>query len=101
MGNALEYYESYTSHIETLGASQKQLDFATLVHFAIPFIAPLFEYIMDSKHEGLIIDRILPEIIGGGEQSAVQKALAFIANDVDLKQLGIFLKSIMRFLICY
>lgn len=99
MGNALEYYESYTSHIETLGASQKQLDFATLVHFAIPFIAPLFEYIMDSKHEGLIIDRILPEIMGVAKRSA--KALAFIANDVDLKQLGIFLKSIMRFLICY
>lgn len=93
MGNALEYYESHTSHIETLGASQKQLDFATLVHFAISLVAPLFEYIMDSKHEGLIIDRILPEII--------EKALAFIANDVDLKQLGIFLKSIMRFLICY
>lgn len=66
LGNALEYYESYTSHIETLGASQKQLDFATLVHFVIPLVAPLFEYIMDSKHEGLIIDRILPEIIGGG-----------------------------------
>ena len=79
--NALEYYEKYCGHIETLGASQKQLDFATLVHFVIPFAAPLFEYIMDSKHEGLIIDRILPEIIG--EQSAVQKALAFIANDVD------------------
>lgn len=84
LGNALEYYESYTSHIETLGASQKQLDFATLVHFVIPLVAPLFEYIMDSKHEGLIIDRILPEIIR--EQSAVQKALAFIANDVDLKK---------------
>lgn len=83
--NALEYYESYTSHIETLGASQKQLDFATLVHFVIPFVAPLFEYIMDSKHEGLIIDRILPEIIGG-EQSAVQKALTFIAHNVDLKK---------------
>ena len=82
--NALEYYESYTSHIETLGASQKQLDFATLVHFVIPFVAPLFEYIMDSKHEGLIIDRILPETIR--EQSAVQKALAFITNDVDLKK---------------
>lgn len=85
LGNALEYYESYTSHIETLGASQKQLDFATLVHFVIPFVAPLFEYIMDSKHEGLIIDRILPEIIGG-EQSAVQKALTFIAHNVDLKK---------------
>lgn len=70
LGNALEYYESYTSHIETLGASQKQLDFATLVHFVIPFVAPLFEYIMDSKHEGLIIDRILPEIIGGGGSKA-------------------------------
>lgn len=86
LSNALEYYESYTSHIETLGASQKQLDFATLVHFVIPFVAPLFEYIMDSKHEGLIIDRILPEIIGGGEQSAVQKALILIANNVDLKK---------------
>lgn len=86
LGNALEYYESYTSHIETLGASQKQLDFATLVHFVIPLVAPLFEYIMDNKREGLIIDRILPEIIGGGEQSAVQKALAFITNDVDLKK---------------
>lgn len=64
--NALEYYEKYCGHIETLGASQKQLDFATLVHFVIPFVAPLFEYIMDSKHESLIIDRILPEIIGGG-----------------------------------
>ena len=84
LGNALEYYESYTSHIETLGASQKQLDFATLVHFVIPFVAPLFEYIMDSKHESLIIDRILPEIIGG--QSAVQKALILIANNVDLKK---------------
>lgn len=84
LGNALEYYESYTSRIETLGASQKQLDFATLVHFVIPFVAPLFEYIMDSKHESLIIDRILPEIIR--EQSAVQKALAFITNDVDLKK---------------
>ena len=84
LGNALEYYEKYCGHIETLGASQKQLDFATLVHFVIPFVAPLFEYIMDSKHEGLIIDRILPEIIR--EQSAVQKALAFITNDVDLKK---------------
>lgn len=84
LGNALEYYESYTSHIEALGASQKQLDFATLVHFVIPLVAPLFEYIMDSKHKSLIIDRILPEIIR--EQSAVQKALAFITNDVDLKK---------------
>ena len=84
LGNALEYYESYTSHIEALGASQKQLDFATLVHFVIPFVAPLFKYIMDSKHESLIIDRILPEIIGG--QSAVQKALILIANNVDLKK---------------
>lgn len=84
LGNALEYYESYTSHIETLGASQKQLDFAALVHFMIPFVAPLFEYIMDSKHESLIIDRILPEIIR--EQSAVQKALILIANNVDLKK---------------
>lgn len=83
LGNALEYYEKYCGHIETLGASQKQLDFATLVHFVIPFVAPLFEYI-DSKHEGLIIDRILPEIIG--EQSAVQKALILIANNVDLKK---------------
>ena len=80
LGNALEYYEKYCGHIETLGASQKQLDFATLVHFVIPLVAPLFEYIMDSKHESLIIDRILPEIIG--EQSAVQKALVLIANDV-------------------
>lgn len=84
LGNALEYYEKYCGHIETLGASQKQLDFATLVHFVIPFVAPLFEYIMDSKHEGLIIDRILPEIIR--EQSAVQKALILIANNVDLKK---------------
>lgn len=83
--NALEYYEKYCGHIKTLGASQKQLDFATLVHFVIPFVAPLFEYIMDSKHESLIIDRILPEIIGGG-QSAVQKALILIANNVDLKK---------------
>lgn len=81
LGNALEYYEKYCGHIETLGASQKQLDFATLVHFVIPFVAPLFEYIMDSKHESLIIDRILPEIIGG--QSAVQKALI-----LDRKQCG-------------
>lgn len=80
LGNALEYYEKYCGHIETLGASQKQLDFATLVHFVIPFVAPLFEYIMDSKHESLVIDRILPEIIR--EQSAVQKALVLIANDV-------------------
>ncbi|WP_299325738.1 ankyrin repeat domain-containing protein [uncultured Helicobacter sp.] len=84
LGNALEYYEKYCGHIETLGASQKQLDFATLVHFVIPFVAPLFEYIMDSKHESLVIDRILPEIIG--EQSAVQKALVLIANNVDLKK---------------
>ena len=84
LGNALEYYEKYCGHIETLGASQKQLDFATLVHFVIPFVAPLFEYIMDSKHEGLIIDRILPETIR--EQSAVQKALILIANNVDLKK---------------
>ncbi|MDL0079192.1 hypothetical protein [Helicobacter zhangjianzhongii] len=75
MGNALEYYESHTSHIETLGASQKQLDFATLVHFAISLVAPLFEYIMDSKHEGLIIDRILPEIIGVGSKAQCKKPL--------------------------
>lgn len=84
LGNALEYYEKYCGHIETLGASQKQLDFATLVHFVIPLVAPLFEYITDSKHKGLIIDRILPEIIR--EQSAVQKALILIANNVDLKK---------------
>lgn len=77
----LHYYSQYKSYFETLGASQKQLDFITISVFFIPFVAHAIadnttSSERDFKTEPFIIDRILPS----DSQSAIVKVFEFIES---------------------
>ncbi|MGX2984295.1 ankyrin repeat domain-containing protein [Helicobacter sp. 23-1048] len=75
----LGYYSQYKSYFETLGASQKQLDFISASVFFIPFVAHAIADSTTSSErnfqlEPFIIDRILPS----DSKSAIAKYLSFV-----------------------
>lgn len=78
------YYHQYQDYNETMFATQKQLDYITLLFFFIPFIAQATHFFtLHHKEQPLLIDRILPDTT----YTAIQKALLLIQNDIDLTKI--------------
>ena len=78
------YYHQYQDYNETMFATQKQLDYITLLFFFIPFTAQATHYLtLRYQSQPLLIDRILPDTT----YTAIQKALLLIQNDIDLTKI--------------
>lgn len=83
----LSFYNLYKLNNETLAASQKQLDFISIINLFIPFLSQLvFDKSLKYKKELLVIDAILPD----EKENSIQKLFNLIKptfkEDINLKE---------------